>query len=197
MRHLKTFLFLLATFLFFSCGEKSKNEQQTVEKLATNTTPVKHSNIIYLDQGSINKIENWSEYQNLNNFIDQFQNISSTDAINNSRELNDLVKNLHDSIKPKFLETPAFKARVNLLRNESMRLYDMSSISSIKIEEINEQVSKLLIAYSSMNSKINMSVRRGKLEDELNDEALKLSTRKDTIIPKIEIPKQALPKKGN
>ena len=46
-------------------------------------------------------------------------------------ELENLIKNLKNTAKPILFDTPSFKARVNILHNESLRLSDMINIPSI------------------------------------------------------------------
>ena len=101
--------------------------------------------------------------------MQQYTSISPNDALNNSRELNDITKSIIDSVKPKFLETDAFNARINLLYNETLRLYDMSSISAIKANEVNDQVANILNAFSSVNSKINTILTQNELEKDITE----------------------------
>ncbi len=176
-----------------SCQNK-KATQNTVVERSELSVAQKHEKINDLTPKSQKKIDDWLEYESLKNFLDRFNSISPNEALNNSKELNDLVKSLRDSVTPKFLESDAFKARVNLLLNESMRLYDMSSISSIKATEVNAQVEKLLLAFSSINSKINTIVKQADLDDEVNDP--KFSTefkRTDSIPSESEPPKVIKP----
>lgn len=176
-----------------SCQNK-KATQNTVVERSELSVAQKHEKINDLTPKSQKKIDDWLEYESLKNFLDRFNSISPNEALNNSKELNDLVKSLRDSVTPKFLESDAFKARVNLLLNESMRLYDMSSISSIKATEVNAQVEKLLLAFSSINSKINTIVKQADLDNEVNDP--KFSTefkRTDSIPSESEPPKVIKP----
>ena len=165
---MKVFVYLGLILLLFSCGEQQKVETKTVEKSEFNTAK-KHTQATVVLKKFEKDVENWKEHETLNDFIQKFQSISPNNALSSSRELNTLVKSLNDSIKPVFLESPSFNARVNLLYNETLRLYDMSSISSIKAEEVNLQVSKMLHAYSSVNSRINTTILQRNLEEELEN----------------------------
>ena len=163
------FLFSLVLILFlFSCSKSQTTTTKTIEK-PTSSIAKKHDEIITIDQKFESKIEAWAEYENFTNFIKRYITISAEDAINNSRELNLLTKSLNDSIIPKFLETPAFNARLNLLLNETLRLYDMSSIPSIKTSEVDNQVTKVLEAFSSVNSKINTIIQQIELDAAIDD----------------------------
>lgn len=163
--------FLIFSWLlinFMACG----NKQQQVAEVLKNSefrTEQKHSQIESIRVSAAKKIEDWQEYRAVKDFLVQYQSISPDEALNNSRELNSLVESLKDSVNPEFLELNAFKARVNLLYNETLRLNDMSAISSIKHEEVNEQVSKVIHAFSSVNSKINTLVQQAELDAQVND----------------------------
>jgi hypothetical protein len=162
-------VFYFVLFLFFaSCGESKKDSVQVIEK-SEKSTVKKHTQVLAVNKESLSEIDDWKEYDALNNFIEQYASISPNEALNNSRELNSLTKSLNDSLKPTFLKSDAFNARVNFMYNETLRLYDMSSISAIKTEEVNSQVEKVLHAYSSINSKINTILLQTKLDSEVSD----------------------------
>lgn len=177
---MKAFIYLGFVLLFLSCGKSQKEEAQVVEK-SEFSIQKKHSESTVILKKNKKSIEDWKEYETLNDFIQKFQSISPISSLSNSRELNSLVKNLNDSIKPVFLKSPAFNARVNLLYNETLRLYDMSSISSIKAEEVNLQVGKMLHAFSSLNSKINTIILQQNLEKEVESTKATKSVYIDSI----------------
>lgn len=155
----KKYSFLILLFIFISCGSDKKSAQKTQEKPETSQA-FKHSKSVALTTLSKKEMREWKEYSSLNNFLERFKNISPNEALSNALELKSLVKNLKDSIRPKELKIPEFKARVNVLENESLRLADMTYISAITPKEVNNQVAKFLLIYSSTNSKINSVYRR-------------------------------------
>jgi hypothetical protein len=165
---MKTVFYFILVLFFASCGESQKDSVQVIEK-SEKSTVKKHEKVITINKESLSEIDDWKEYDALNNFIEQYASISPNEALNNSRELNSLTKSLNDSIKPAFLKSDAFSARVNFMYNETLRLFDMSSISAIKTEEVNAQVEKVLYAYSSINSKINTTLLQTKLDSEVSD----------------------------
>lgn len=177
------FAFLLIGF--FSC----KNKQEEVAKVVNKSefrTEQKHPQAESIIANAAQKIEDWQEYRAVKEFLNQYQSISPSEALNNSRELNSLVASLRDSVSPGFLVSDSFKARVNLLYNETLRLNDMSAISSIKFEEVNEQVSKVMHAYSAMNSKINTIVRQAELDAQVNDPKYGIRMRDSLTIDNFE-----------
>jgi hypothetical protein len=185
MNYLRILGFLGLILLFAQCDSEPQNTE-TIENLSKSNVAQKHEQIISLDSRASQKIDHWQEYRSLHKFLNQYQSISPNEALNNSKELNDLVRSLKDSIKPDFLESPAFKARINLLHNETLRLFDMSFITSIKNEEVNQQVEKVLESFSAMNLKINTILKQKELDRLVDDPKFNRSIKeKDTTpIPK-------------
>lgn len=127
-----------------------------------------------------NKIEKWREYKDVDDFLTQFYNITTSEALANAKELSDLVKLMKDSIRVKDLKTPSVIARINVLENETLRLADMAAITSIKDSEVKEEVTNILTVYSAINSKINTIY---------NASAIQKAIEVDTEKPVIEIKK--------
>ena len=100
-------------------------------------------------------VNHWREYHDVDEFLTQFYNISTTEALSNAKELSVLVTLMKDSIRVKDLKIPSVIARLNVLENETLRLADMATISSIKNTEVKDEVTSILTVYSALNSKIN------------------------------------------
>lgn len=100
-------------------------------------------------------MDNWNEYQLVDELLLKYYSISTLEALSNADELSRLVKMMKDSIKIENLKKPNIIARINVLENETLRLADMATIPSISKEEVKEEVSNILAIYSAMNSKIN------------------------------------------
>lgn len=164
---MKKYSFLIFILLLTSCKSDKKSEKETLQKQETSIA-FKHKKTVALTPLSITKINNWKEHNSLDEFVKRFQNISPNEALSNALELKSLVKVFKDSIRPKELKIPEFKARVNVLENESLRLADMTYISAITPTEVNNQVAKFLLIYSSTNSKINSIYRRIQFEKNIN-----------------------------
>ena len=127
---MKFIYYCVFILLISSCINKKTDAIQEIEKPESSRVK-KHDQLASIQSKFQLDIDTWKEYENLAIFLQQYTSISPNNALNNSRELNDITKSLIDSIKPQFLETPAFKARINLLYNETLRLYDMSSIPAV------------------------------------------------------------------
>ena len=165
---MKYIIYSICSLFFLSCNDGKINSKQAIKKPQLSQIK-KHVKISKIHAKYQTEIEEWQEYENLSVFLNQFATISPNDALNNSRELNDLAKNLVDSLKPVIFETPAFNARVNLLYNQTLRLFDMSSIPAIKANEVNNHIDKVLNAFSSINSKINTTLKQRELELSVED----------------------------
>ncbi len=165
---MKYIIYSICALFFLSCNDGKINSKQAIKKPQLSQIK-KHVKISKIHAKYQPEIEEWQEYENLSVFLNLFASISPNDALNNSRELNDLAKNLVDSLKPVIFETPAFNARVNLLYNQTLRLFDMSSIPAIKANEVNNNIDKVLNAFSSINSKINTTLKQRELELSVED----------------------------
>jgi hypothetical protein len=183
----KYIILLIFTFIIFSCSKKqnqeleNKDEQPALSLVSTYTIKDKIKSIFQKN------ISDWKELNTLDSFLDRFKKASPNEVLSNALELESLIKNLKDSIKPPLFKTPSFNARVNILYNESLRLSDMTKIPSIKAEEVKEQTNKILNAYSSMNSKINTVLSKKQFEDAIEIDGLLIgldSTKIDSVSKK-------------
>jgi len=185
---MKYIIYGICAFIFISCNDGEKNSKQTIKKPQSSQIK-KHEKASKIQAKYQPVIEEWQEYENLSVFLNQYTSISPNDALNNSRELNDLAKSFVDSLKPAIFETPAFNARVNLLYNETLRLYDMSSIPAIKANEVNNHIDKILNAFSSINSKINTTLKQRELELTVEDISFKKKIPKKKTSTEFDIKK--------
>jgi hypothetical protein len=129
-------------------------------------------------------IEDWKELRVLENFIERFKKVSPNEVLGNALELEELIKNLKDSVQPTIFETASFRTRVNILHNESLRLSDMTTIPSIKAEEVNHQTDKIINAFSAMNAKVNTILSKKEFEDAITIDAVFIgldSTKIDSV----------------
>lgn len=178
---MKYIIYSICTIFFISCNDGKKKSEQVFKKPQSSQIK-KHEKPSKVQAKYQPEIEEWQEYEDLSVFLHQYTSISPNDALNNSRELNEISKRVVDSLKPAIFETPAFNARVNLLYNETLRLFDMSSIPAIKANEVNNHVDKILTAFSSINSKINTTLKQLELELTVEDISFKKRFQKRTQI---------------
>ena len=165
---MKFIYYCVFILLISSCNDTTTTATKVVDKPEASRVK-KHNQVSKIQSKFEMDIDSWIEYENLAIFLQQYTAISPNDALNNSRELNDITKSIIDSVQPQFLGTTAFKARLNLLYNETLRLYDMSSIPAIKATEVNHQVANILNAFSSVNFKINTILTQSELEKNITE----------------------------
>jgi len=155
--------------MLFSCVKDPKQEVLKKDnKKSLLSVSAKHRAIIPVKALFTKELGDWAEYRNLKNFMVQFQQITPNEALSNALELRDLTKSLKDSLHPKILDNKAFKAREDVLYNETLRLADMTRIPAIKAVEVNKQVDQILEVYNALNTKINTIFIQKNFEDNLN-----------------------------
>lgn len=154
------YLFSLVVFvLVVSCKKKVEvvvEKQPQTESLALfDETSTYNFNQDLADDVETS-IKSWEQYFALSKFFKKnFSTISPSLALEMSKELTDLTKSMNDSLQIVELNNRGMYARLHVFYSESLRLQDMSTISSIKVTEITDQVEKLVSVYNSMNLKIN------------------------------------------
>ena len=164
MKYSLSFLILI---IFFSCKDKneqtlSKDDVQPLLSIVKEYPSVKQISPIFRKD-----VENWEELNAIADFLDRFKKGSANEVLSNALELKGLIKSLKDSVKPNLFDDAAFKTRINILNNETLRLADMTSISAITAEEVHLQTEKIINAFSAINAKINTVLSKKRFEDEI------------------------------
>lgn len=178
------FRFLLVIIIFnFSCSKNKKLEknEEVIDSVIVDPDRIVNRIGETLIPTAKKSLENWKEYQNIDNFIIKYYNVSILEALNNANELSTLTKELRDTIRIKKLEVKNVIARLNVLHNEALRLNDMADIPSITDEEVKEEVKKILEVFSAVNSKINTIYQAEDLKESLDIDPDIL---KDSIVKK-------------
>lgn len=166
---IKWLYFLLVLIVVFSCRKTiSKEELITdLDSIPTNMLKTKHNEVKLNAKAKI-EVEDWIEYKKMDDFLIQYHHISSIDALFNANELSELAQQLKDTIRVEKFEIPSVKIRLNVLYNESLRLADMATISSISEEEIKRENENILNAFSALNLKINNIIIQETLNDDMS-----------------------------
>ncbi len=167
------FLLVIASLLLFvsSCQKKKSQKTELPTKTEMNIS-VKHADYSKIKEDYVKEIKPWKEYFVVEDFLQELKNTTPTEALNNALELKTLTKQLKDSLNIEILKTPAFKARINVFENETLRLADMTFIPSISADEVNNQVEKIMVIFGSMNDKINTVYTKKKFDSEINIDSL-------------------------
>jgi hypothetical protein len=161
----------VATIIFISilsCKDSESKKESNSEKI---NMPANHkktkNNYVDLSAKAKKLTENWKEYQNIDDYIQQYKEISITNSLLNAQHLSELTQQLKDSIRIEKLNIPPVKIRLNVLHNEALRLADMATIKQITEEEVIRENTNILNAYSALNIKINNMVSQEGLNNEV------------------------------
>ena len=168
MKHLYSFL-LLILFLSISCN-RAKSTQETSEKsdsLKISTNRIVSTISETLIPKAKKAVSEWREYNDVDEFMIKYYNISNSEALDYAEELSKLVQLMKDTVRVETLKEQHITARFNVLHNETLRLADMATISSITKEEVKEEVLKIVEVYTAVNSKINTIYKAIELQDAL------------------------------
>ena len=174
--------FFLIIALLLSC--KNKNEQGTqeyFEQLETESTMKSEHRIIPLNPKSEELVQDWPEYEKFSDLVGQYQEITLTDALLDSKELSEMAKQLRDSIRIERLNIPSIKMRLNVLHSETMRLADMATIPTITEMSILKENNNVIQAFSALNLKINNMYSMEKLNDEISSFVNEVMAEQDSI----------------
>lgn len=175
-------VFCTLLFLMGSCNKKVNEKKlvSTQDSIKAGSIKATYSKV-ELDSKAKKAVENWGEYRKMDEFIQQFQDISKTDALFNANELSELAQQLKDSIRIKKFEIPEIRIRLNVLHNESLRLADMATIPKITEIEVQNENENILNAFAALNLKINNIINQETLNEDLREFIDQLSTTVDTI----------------
>ena len=166
---LKKFFIFFLLFMSIACNETKKNETD----IELDTIKVKTGSKIVnslgetLSKESRKLVEDWPEYEVLDELINDYYNITNDDALLKAKDLSTYSQQLRDSIRIDILDRSDIKIRLNVLYNTSLRLADMETIKTIKSEEIKTEVTNIIDAFSAINSKINNILAQQNIEKEL------------------------------
>ncbi len=167
------FLFIAAfLFLLVASCQKKKSEKTALPTKTDMNLLVTHADYSKLNDEYLKEIRPWKEYFIVDDFLQELKETTPVEALNNAVELKKLTKHLKDSLNIESLKTSAFKARINLFENETLRLADMTLIPSISGNEVNAQVGKVLSLFGSVNAKINTVYAKKKFDAEINIDSL-------------------------
>ncbi len=162
--------YIILILLLISCKNKEKVDQDAAAINEEILSTIKSDKpITNLNNKAKDLVKTWPEYQNFNDLINQYQEITVSEALLNSVELSELAKHLRDSIRVEKLNIPEVKIRLNVLYSETLRLADMSSIPTISQASVEQENNNMVDAFSALNLKINNM----NLQEELNSEISK------------------------
>jgi hypothetical protein len=188
---------LLITVLLTSCKPETNGVDETEGTLevAQDEDATISSIGITLSTKSKQETDVWMTYQMVQSKINGYYSVTKSQALQNARELADLVKNASDSIKIEKLDRPDIKIRFNVLFNHALRLDDMSTINKISDDEVMNEVTSILNAFSAINEKINVIYKIEQYEEELEITSEKTEFLEINTSKKVKVVKEPIKKK--
>lgn len=173
----KYFISFVFSFLLILGCKKEVQQQKITQKKPEMNTVINRKPYKKLNSYAKKQLESWKSFNNLSNYLKRFEKTSPNNALNNANELKDLLKEVKNNIPIADLKSPAFNARINVLENEVLRLVDMTLIPAITTSEVNTQIDKIFLVFSSVNAKINTVFEQKKLNNDINlDDFFKLDS---------------------
>jgi hypothetical protein len=167
MKYLYPFLFLFLLIVFSCNSKKTEANQSVIDSLAVNSNRITNTISETLIPSAKKDFNSWQEYNDVDELLISYYNISVSEALSKSEELAGLVKLMKDSIRVEAVDELNVIARFNVLHNETLRLADMATISSITEEEVSEEVSQIISVFASVNAKINTIYKARDLQEAL------------------------------
>jgi hypothetical protein len=184
---LKYLLFSLLFVVFFSCKKEKQDSIQKQDSKPLLSVVKEYGVTEKVNALFLKDVEDWQELKAVDDFLLRFKKASPNEVLSNALELESLVSSLKDSVKPILFDIPSFKARINILHNETLRLADMTFIAAVKAPEITAQTEKIISAFSGVNSKVNTILSKKRFEDAIGTDIVFIgldSTKIDTISKK-------------
>lgn len=173
---------LCVMLLVLSCKKKStEQEQEYSSQLDAVHTIKSEKPITPLNEKSKELVKAWPEYQKFSDLVSQYQEITLSDALLNSKELSELAKQLKDSIRIASLNIHPVKMRLNVLHSETMRLADMATIPTITEPDVSQENNNIIQAFSALNLKINNINSMEKLNSEISAFVKEVMDEKDSV----------------
>lgn len=148
-------LIFISVVLLFGCTQNPKTEDVKTNKDTTSVVQKTHIKKIFLSSDARKEMVDLKYFEEFEKNIDRFYKPNPKDIKIITTDLNEVLVRLKDSITIEKINRPDVRARFNILYNESLRLLDMSSISTISQEEIDSKIENIIYAYESIISKIN------------------------------------------
>lgn len=182
MKYLFPFLFLILLISFSCNSKKTEANEAVIDSLAIDSDRITNTLSETLSPSAKKDFENWQEYNDVDDLIINYYNISALEALSRSEELAGLVKLMKDTIRVETIDKLNVIARFNVLYNETLRLSDMATIPSISDEAVSNEVSQIIEVYASVNAKINTIYKAIELQNELEiDTEIPLETEEEDL----------------
>lgn len=167
MKYLYSFLVLILLISSSCNSKKTEVNQSAIDSLTVGASRITNTISETLIPSAKKDFENWQEYKDVDELLITYYNISVSEALFKSEELEQMVKLMKDTIRVEMIDKLNVTARFNVLHNETLRLSDMTTIPSISDEEVSKEVAQIIEVYASVKAKINTIYKARDLQNEL------------------------------
>lgn len=161
----KTASILIIFLMLSSCKQTEENTnadntQSDSEKLSQKDISKMDFVDFGLDEKTEQAIENWQEYYQLQ---DAVNNVKKGDLVffNNNEAIKTLLKDLKKNI-PKPVNTPATLARIQVLETKIYKLESASNLLTSSKDGLSGCVKEFLEAFSNLNFQMNKKLEKEK-----------------------------------
>ncbi|MEP1490469.1 MAG: hypothetical protein ABJK28_18770 [Algibacter sp.] len=112
-----------------------------------------------LDADAEKLIENWEEYIQIQQLIQNVKLADFSELKENNKVLKTLMKDFKKKM-PKPLKSSSILARVMVFETKLFKMESFVNLSNIKKEELGETIKEFLLAFSNLNYQINKKLER-------------------------------------
>ena len=142
--------------------EKKRVVKTKVEKVYTIDT------IASLSEGGKALVEDLDYYSNLRNRIEDIQDATKAQILNQGDPISTLTLSLKDSTENALINSQPIQARLNALYTMSLRLKDMQDIPAITDQEAIEQGKEVVALYNGFIQTVNTVALKAQFEASLS-----------------------------
>lgn len=159
-------LSILSIFiLIFSC-KKTQDDNLTDENKDNASQKLSESDIskmdytdFVLDERTEQAIEDWEEYEQLQDIISNVKKGDLSFFRNNEDAVKALLKDIKTNI-PMAVNTPETLARIQVLETKIYKLESLSNLTSTLKDELNSTIKEFFISVSNLNFQMNKKLEK-------------------------------------
>ena len=163
---LKFSLYSLCALLLFSSCKKTQDDNLTDENKDNASQKLSESDIskmdytdFVLDERTEQAIEDWEEYEQLQDIISNVKKGDLSFFRNNEDAVKALLKDIKTNI-PMAVNTPETLARIQVLETKIYKLESLSNLTSTLKDELNSTIKEFFISVSNLNFQMNKKLEK-------------------------------------
>ncbi|WP_406685116.1 hypothetical protein N1F78_05165 [Seonamhaeicola sp. MEBiC1930] len=152
---------LVLLVVLFSCKNPQDGTDKKAEIESLEITEKDVNNIDYLefalDEKTENTVEDWVEYYQLQNVINNVKKGDLSFFENNEGFIDSTLTAFKKNI-PEQINSPSISARINAFETKFLKLESFSNLTNVSKKELLSNVEDLLVAFSNFNLQMNKEV---------------------------------------